>query len=220
MKIKLGKPFAANSAVDEYDVRQIKKTLNRLGYYQPYGKTGITGIPDAAVFAALKAFQKDQGLPPTGSANPDDETVRLLNRASAAKKSGQYVWRTAGDDKVRPSHAELEGRVRDFSDSPDPGEEFNCRCWAEPVSDSDIEKEELPPSKKEQPTIPGTNIPDRGIPEQGYPGSPKYDPYNDDGRDRAIPLRPYQPPQPNIDPGMEIPYNPNDPRFSDPYGDV
>lgn len=60
MNIKLNKPFAANSAVDEFDVRQIKKALNRLGYYQPYEKTGITGIPDAAVFEALKAFQKDR----------------------------------------------------------------------------------------------------------------------------------------------------------------
>lgn len=64
MKIKLNKPFAANSAVDEFDVKQVKKALNRLGYYQPYEKTGITGIPDADVFFALKSFQKDQGLQP------------------------------------------------------------------------------------------------------------------------------------------------------------
>jgi hypothetical protein len=60
MDIKLNKPFAANSAVDEFDVRQMKKAPNRLGYYQPYEKTGITGIPDADMFSALKSFQKDQ----------------------------------------------------------------------------------------------------------------------------------------------------------------
>ena len=32
MKIKFNKPFAANSAVDEYDVKQMKKALNRVGY--------------------------------------------------------------------------------------------------------------------------------------------------------------------------------------------
>ena len=33
-----------------------------------------------------------------------------------------YIWRTAGDDKVRSSHAALNGTIRNFSDSPDPGE--------------------------------------------------------------------------------------------------
>ena len=90
MKIKLSKPFAANSAVDEFDVRQIKKALNRLGYYQPYEKTGITGIPDAAVFEALKAFQKDQGLRPTGTARPGNETV--TKPGSEAKMNGGPGW--------------------------------------------------------------------------------------------------------------------------------
>lgn len=134
MKIKLSKPFAANSAVDEFDVRQMKKALNRLGYYQPYEKTGITGIPDEGVFSALKSFQKDQGLQATGTARPGDETVTKLSSEAGKKKSGKYIWRTVGDNKVRDSHAELNGTVRDLADSPDPGEEFNCRCWAEPVA--------------------------------------------------------------------------------------
>jgi hypothetical protein len=131
MEVQLNKPFAANSAVDEFDTRQIKKALNRLGYYQPYEKTGITGIPDTDVFAALKAFQKDRGLTPTGTAKPDDETVKALNGESAKKRNGQYIWRTVGDRRVRPEHAALDGTLRDFSDSPDPGDDFNCRCWAE-----------------------------------------------------------------------------------------
>ncbi len=131
MNIKLNKPFAANSAVDEFDVRQMKKALNRLGYYQPYEKTGITGIPDAAVFSALKSFQKDQGLQLTGTVRPGDETISKLSSEAGKKKSGIYIWRTVGDNKVRDSHAALGGTIRDLADSPDPGEEFNCRCWAE-----------------------------------------------------------------------------------------
>lgn len=134
MNIKLNKPFAANSAVDEFDVRQMKKALNRLGYYQPYEKTGITGIPDAGVFSALKSFQKDNGLQATGTARPGDETVSKLSSEAGKKKSGKYIWRTVGDNKVRDSHAELNGTIRDLADSPDPGEEFNCRCWADPVN--------------------------------------------------------------------------------------
>ena len=99
MNIKLNKPFAANAAVDEFDVRQIKKALNRLGYYQPYEKTGITGIPDREVFTALKKFQGDHGLPVTGMARPGDVTVQKLGSEAAKKKDGQYIWRTVGDKK-------------------------------------------------------------------------------------------------------------------------
>jgi uncharacterized protein with gpF-like domain len=67
------------------------------------------------------------------AAKPDDETVKALSRAAGQKQSGAYIWRTVGDDKVRGAHAALNGTLRDFSDSPDPGEDFNCRCWAEPV---------------------------------------------------------------------------------------
>lgn len=133
MDIELNKPFAGNGGADEYDVRQMKKALNRLGYYMPYDKTGITGIPDRAVFTALKSFQKDTGLRATGTAKPGDETMESLNGALAKKPDGQYMWRSVGDSRVRPEHAALDGTVRDFSDSPDPGDEINCRCWAEPV---------------------------------------------------------------------------------------
>lgn len=136
MDFKLTKPFAANSAVDEYDVKQIKKALNRLGYYQPFEKVGITDIPDTAVFDALKAFQKDQGLNPTGTAKPDDETVQKLSAAVRHKNSGKYIWRTVGDSKVRAAHAKLNRTLRDFSDSPDLGDDYNCRCWAEPLSNT------------------------------------------------------------------------------------
>jgi peptidoglycan hydrolase-like protein with peptidoglycan-binding domain len=120
--------------VDEFDVKQMKKALNRLGYYQPYEKVGITGIADMDVFNALKAFQKDHGLSASGTAKPDDETVRAINKEASKTPEGQYIWRTVEDEKVRNSHAEFNRTVRDWNDEPDPGEEFNCRCWAEPVS--------------------------------------------------------------------------------------
>jgi SPP1 gp7 family putative phage head morphogenesis protein len=46
----------------------------------------------------------------------------------------QYIWATMGDDKVRPEHAALDGQVRDWTDSPAPGEEPGCRCSAVPAS--------------------------------------------------------------------------------------
>ena len=46
-----------------------------------------------------------------------------------------YVWRTMQDEKVRPEHAEREGEVFCWDEEPEgghPGEDYNCRCWAEP----------------------------------------------------------------------------------------
>lgn len=61
-----------------------------------------------------------------------------------------YVWRTSQDERVRESHAAKEGRTfRWNSPPPDtghPGEDFNCRCTAEPVFDDDEETiEEVDP---------------------------------------------------------------------------
>ena len=133
MNIELSKPFASNGIVDEYDVIQMKKALNRLGYYQPYEKIGVTDIADKGVFEALKAFQKDHTLPATGTAKPDDGTVKALNKEAAKTPHGQYIWRTVEDQKVRKGHAQYNRTIRNWNDSPDPGEDFNCRCWAEPV---------------------------------------------------------------------------------------
>jgi len=46
-----------------------------------------------------------------------------------------YIWRTCKDDKVRGKHAEREGKVFNKHIPPvggNPGEDYNCRCWAEP----------------------------------------------------------------------------------------
>src|SRR5690554_6854452 len=48
----------------------------------------------------------------------------------------RYIWRTAGDERVRPEHVARNGETFSWSDSPPdghPGEPINCRCTAEPV---------------------------------------------------------------------------------------
>ncbi|KKM99165.1 hypothetical protein LCGC14_1150670 [marine sediment metagenome] len=53
----------------------------------------------------------------------------------------EYIWRTSRDERVRPSHARLEGSKHSWDDPPEtgggrhnhPGQDFNCRCTAEPV---------------------------------------------------------------------------------------
>jgi len=56
-------------------------------------------------------------------------------RKENSKKEGQYIWRTSGDDKVRHEHAVREGKVFSWDNPPEgghPGEEYGCRCMAEP----------------------------------------------------------------------------------------
>lgn len=77
--------------------------------------------------------------------------ARLIARDQVASLNGEltqirqtrmgvreYIWRTSGDERVRPSHEELDGRRFSWDDPPPeghPGEPINCRCVAEPVLD-------------------------------------------------------------------------------------
>ena len=49
----------------------------------------------------------------------------------------RYRWRTMGDSLVRDSHREKDGEIFSWDDPPadtgHPGEDFQCRCYAEPV---------------------------------------------------------------------------------------
>lgn len=54
-----------------------------------------------------------------------------------------YVWRTARDNRVRDSHAALEGKRIAWDDPPAvgrPGEDINCRCAGEPDLEQFIEE--------------------------------------------------------------------------------
>lgn len=51
-------------------------------------------------------------------------------------KGEQYIWRTVKDSDVRPAHAVREGQTFSWANPPEgghPGEDYNCRCWAEAV---------------------------------------------------------------------------------------
>ncbi|HPA70780.1 MAG TPA: minor capsid protein [Spirochaetota bacterium] len=62
-------------------------------------------------------------------------------RQTAAGIPG-YIWRALKDGRVRDAHAEVSGKFFDWKNPPNvgvndnpvhPGEDFNCRCWAEPA---------------------------------------------------------------------------------------
>ena len=54
----------------------------------------------------------------------------------------QFIWTTAGDERVRPRHDDLDGETFDLDDPPVtnedgdtnlPGEDYNCRCVQYPI---------------------------------------------------------------------------------------
>ena len=52
----------------------------------------------------------------------------------------EYIWRTSRDERVRPTHQRLDGTRHNWDNPPSvggrrvhPGEDFRCRCTAEPV---------------------------------------------------------------------------------------
>ena len=55
------------------------------------------------------------------------------------EQTGQYVWKTMGDDKVRSSHADLDGEIFSYHNPPpegNPGDAYGCRCQAIPINGS------------------------------------------------------------------------------------
>lgn len=69
-----------------------------------------------------------------------DQVGKLQGQSTAARQQSlgltRFVWRTAGDERVRDEHVDRDGEVYEYDDPPDgelPGEPINCRCTAEPV---------------------------------------------------------------------------------------
>jgi len=82
----------------------------------------------------------------------------------------RYIWRTSLDERVRPRHAELEGTIQDWKKPPivdsktgrtaHPGEDFQCRCTAEPILDDVLAAAEgrppvIPKSQEKGPVAAG-----------------------------------------------------------------
>ena len=69
-----------------------------------------------------------------------DQTLKLNGALNALRQTEagveSYTWSTSRDERVRESHAELEGETFSWDDAPEPGhpgEDIQCRCVAIPV---------------------------------------------------------------------------------------
>lgn len=88
------------------------------------------GRPVNAV-ARARLIARDQVLKHNG------QLTKLLQKESGITK---YIWRTSNDERVRDTHAAADGQVFSWENPPPwghPGEDFQCRCHAEPVITGD-----------------------------------------------------------------------------------
>lgn len=79
-----------------------------------------------------------------------DQTSKMNGAFNQARQTSlgidRYVWQTSGDERVRPEHADNDGKVFSWNDPPatgHPGHDVNCRCVAIPYFDLDKEEELL-----------------------------------------------------------------------------
>lgn len=75
-----------------------------------------------------------------------DQMGTIFGQLTAERHKGmglsRFTWSTSGDERVRSSHADLDGKEFSYDDPPIvngrkvlPGEDYRCRCVAEPVFD-------------------------------------------------------------------------------------
>lgn len=67
---------------------------------------------------------------------------RAVSTKTATRAATHYIWRTRSDGKVRAAHAANNGRIFSWDNPPPmghPGEDFNCRCTAEPYVQGESE---------------------------------------------------------------------------------
>lgn len=141
MHVKIEKDIGLERDMREEDVRTIKIALNKLGFYTPRSDAGVTGEAEPYFFDTIRDFQASHMLNVTGNIFSDDTTINVLNEELDSPKNFQlvkqyYIWRTVGDKDVRDSHALRAGRQFSWDNPPEgghPGEDYGCRCWAEPI---------------------------------------------------------------------------------------
>lgn len=77
---KLSGPVGANVRIKKDDTLQTKRALLQLGFLKPSSE-GVTPVADDAMIAAIKSFQKENGVAKDGAMKPGGATERLIQAA-------------------------------------------------------------------------------------------------------------------------------------------
>ena len=130
------KAMAELLATSPYQKLTIEGAINR---YAPPNENNVENY--------LKSIERQTGFPRSTPMNnlSEDNLLKLTKalrkhegnmsgKKRLVSKHEKYIWVTVGDDKVRPEHEVLDGKIRTWYDTPHPGEEYGCRCHAESVN--------------------------------------------------------------------------------------
>jgi SPP1 gp7 family putative phage head morphogenesis protein len=109
------------------------------------------GLRHEQIAKQINGFGKDE-LGRKSKFNNAKTRANLIGRDQTNKMNGQltklrqenigvtkYIWRTVGDSRVRDHHASRNGKTYTWAKGSEvgthPGDEIQCRCYAEPVLD-------------------------------------------------------------------------------------
>lgn len=130
--------IAENTALIKTMKRRYTDQLQNDIYRNITSGGGVTDITHAINFRTGMALRH-------ASLIAVDQTGKALSQLDAYrnKQAGftKYVWRSMGDQRVRPKHQDLDGQTFKYDDPSGgdngqlPGEPIRCRCYAEPVDE-------------------------------------------------------------------------------------
>jgi len=122
----------------QHNIRDFEKFLREAGFSRKQ-----------ATHIALHGFKAgaDEGRYLASALDYAREVLEIKNDA---RPTSHYIWRTVGDGNVRPSHAANDGQIFAWDNPPPtghPGEDYGCRCVAEPyMREVRVFAEQLPTS--------------------------------------------------------------------------
>jgi len=121
-----------------------------MNLYQKLGKKNYDDYIWAEQFLAKiekKDYLSDQDLKDLLKASDIAQKLHLKSNDDEEEQehaTEYYIWHTQGDDKVREGHAALSGRIFAWADGGlQPGDDYNCRCWAEDYTPDEEEMEKI-----------------------------------------------------------------------------
>ena len=83
LPLPLKRSVSAQNSVDPEDVMVVKRSLQRLDFYEPWDGE-LNSFTDRQLFDGIKSFQQAQGLAVDGVMNPDGETAGEIGRLLAS----------------------------------------------------------------------------------------------------------------------------------------
>ncbi len=150
----IGIELGANSPrVNESIKMYIRENIRLINSLESKALDELEAVVNKSARSGLRVEELSKDI--QGRFNVAESRADLIARDQTNKLNGQltmdrqkeigitsYIWRTAGDERVRPMHAELEGQTFNWDDPPvtspqgdrnHPGEDYQCRCEAIPV---------------------------------------------------------------------------------------